>query len=688
MSSTIPSAAVRRTHRQPIGRRSAAAVLLGGSAIAAATIVGFDGWSAVQEHPTRALLLALLTFITDLYPARFSQRTSLATIPASAAFSTGLLLGYGAGPAIAACAITGALAGLAHRYRADRLLREVSSSVLVVAAGGGLLLLIHHPAPMADGHAPPAVLPALGAAWLALLAAAGLIAVVTGWALSPDEHQPSIDRLADASTAFVTIGIAPLVVIVVWADPLLAPLLLLPVGALYLTARSSTARAREASHDALTGLANRAHFHRTFGRALAESERRGTKVAVLLIDLDRFKDINDTLGHHIGDQLLRRVGPRINEVAGVSLVARLGGDEFAVLLAPTAGGPEALDTAREVVKAIQMPFEVTDLELDVDASIGVACYPDHGADAETLLQRADVAMYVAKRSRTGAELYDDSRNVNTRRRFQLMRQLRSGIAEHEFGFSYQPKVDLRTGTVCGVEALARWNHPDLGVIAPAEFISIAEHTGGIHTLTQYLLRVGLEQARDWRSRGIDVRIAINLSPSFLQDLNLPTHVGRLLTLLEVPASRLELEITETTLLADPEGAARVLGELADMGVRLLIDDFGTGYSSLAYLRNLPVNEIKIDRSFIPTPEQPDETIVRAIVDLAHNLGLEVTAEGIETPEQLELLTRLGCTYGQGYLLGHPVSAYELRDMLLATVAPPPRRATGAMGSGPHLRSRT
>jgi diguanylate cyclase (GGDEF)-like protein len=663
MTPAISTTAPTRAERTPLPGAHLVALLIAGPAIAAAATVGRGGWPAVEQHPTRAALLAVLAFITDLYPAQFFPRSTIASIPASAAFCAALLLGYGAGPAIGACLVAGTLAGFVHRQRAERLLREASSNVLTLAAGAAVLVLVHRTAPMADGRVTPAQLPAVGLAWLALIAATAALAPVNGRALSPAERTPSTDRVTDAVTAFVTLGIAPLVVVVVWADALLAPLLLLPIGALYLTARASTARAREASHDALTGLPNRAHFHRRFAKALADAERRGTKLAVLLIDLDRFKDINDTLGHHIGDQLLRRVGPRIEEVERTMMVARLGGDEFAVLLAPTGSGDEALAMAREVVKAVQMPFEVADLELDVDASIGVACYPDHGHDAETLLQRADVAMYVAKSSRTGAELYDDSRNVNTRRRFQLMRQLRTGIGDKEFDFSYQPKVELATGAVCGVEALARWNHPELGVIAPNEFISIAEHTGGIHTLTQYLLRLGLEQSRDWRRHGIDLRIAVNLSPTFLQDLHLPTHIGRLLTLLDVPSSRLELEITETTLMADPDGAARVLGELADMGVRLLIDDFGTGYSSLAYLRNLPVSEIKIDKSFIPTPEQPDETIVRAIVDLAHNLGLEVTAEGIETDEQLELLTGLGCTYGQGFLLGRPMAAKDLRTHL-------------------------
>ncbi|MDQ1373567.1 MAG: hypothetical protein QOJ09_905, partial [Actinomycetota bacterium] len=297
----------------------------------------------------------------------------------------------------------------------------------------------------------------------------------------------------------------------------------------------------------------------------------------------------------------------------------------------------------------------------VEGSIGVALAPEHGTDIDILLQRADVAMYMAKETHTGTRLYTPDKDPNSRRRLTLLSDLRAAIENRELVLHYQPKADLRSREIHDVEALVRWIHPDLGLIPPNDFIPLAERSGLIAPLTEYVLTEAIDRAADWRLRGIDLRVAVNLSVRSLMDLELPNRVAAMLAVAGLPAAYLELEITESTIMADPVRAMRVLQPLADMGVRLSIDDFGTGYSSLAYLRQLPIAEIKIDRSFVAamTTSENDAVIVRSTVEMAKNLGLEVVAEGVETPDVELALDRLGCDYMQGYLLSRPLPADEL-----------------------------
>jgi len=430
--------------------------------------------------------------------------------------------------------------------------------------------------------------------------------------------------------------------------------------------RQAALTRHQALHDALTGLPNRVLLRDRGEQAIAIARRSGDSVGMLLLDLDRFKEINDTLGHHQGDALLRGVAERLVSAAreGDSVV-RLGGDEFAILL-PCLGDPQmAMTVAERMLHTLRRPFALDELVLEVDASIGVAVATNHEADVDTLLQHADIAMYVAKETHIGATLYAPELDVNSPRRLALLADLRKAIDERTLVLHYQPKVELGSGEVHGVEALVRWDHPTLGAIAPTEFVPLAEGTALIHPLTTLVLETALRQQHAWSERGYDLTMAVNLSARSLLDVGFPRQVAALLITHDVAPSRLVLEITESTLMTDPVRAQRILGELNALGIRLAIDDFGTGYSSLARLKDMPVHELKIDRAFVTSMQNihSDAVIVRSTIDLARNLGLSVVAEGVEDGGVLTELGNLGCDAVQGYHLSHPVPAVELLEWL-------------------------
>jgi diguanylate cyclase (GGDEF)-like protein len=450
---------------------------------------------------------------------------------------------------------------------------------------------------------------------------------------------------------------------------LLAGLVLLYLAIFRIVVSASRRLRRQAAenhhlalHDALTDLPNRSLFHDRAGQAILAGRRQGTRAGLMLLDLDRFKEVNDTLGHHNGDLLLKEIGLRLRSGLRESdSIARLGGDEFAVLLPAISDADAALAVAEQLRQVLRVPFALEGITLDLDASVGVAVYPDHGPDVETLLQRADIAMYVAKEQHSGCQLYSPEQDEYSPARLALVGELRRAIEQQELVLHYQPKADLATGDVTGVEALVRWQHPDRGLLRPDEFVPLAERTGLIRELTHAVLQAALRQARAWQQQGIELSIAVNLSARDLLDLQLPAVVQRLLDRFELPPDRLELEITESVILADPMRARAVLIRLDAMGVQLAIDDFGSGYSSLAYLKRLPVGEIKIDRSFVMNMERDDNdaVIVRSTIDLARNLGLRVVAEGVENPAIWHLLAALRCDQAQGYYLTRPVPAAEL-----------------------------
>ena len=427
----------------------------------------------------------------------------------------------------------------------------------------------------------------------------------------------------------------------------------------------------QALHDALTGLPNRTLFRDRVEHALV-SPRDDFLSAVMLMDLDRFKDVNDTLGHHNGDLLLQEVAQRLRAALEPDVtVARLSGDEFAILLPSVASLHHATEIAKRVLDVLRRPFVVAGVELDIDASIGIAVHPLHGEDAHRLIQRADIAMYMAKESHSGHEVYSTDRDGYSAARLALAAELRGAIEREELTVYYQPKVDLKSGAVIGAEALVRWTHPERGFMPPDEFIQVAEHTGLIRPLTTMVLRSALRQCRMWADEGLELGVAVNLSVRSLLDLNLPVSVETLLAEHDVPPSRLTLEITESSIMADPIRAADIVDQLSELGVGLAIDDFGTGYSSLSYLKRLPVTEIKIDKSFVMamTTEDNDAVIVRSTIDLGQNLGLRVVAEGVESHEMWMQLQNLGCDVAQGYHLSRPLPPHEFHKWLSAWERP-------------------
>jgi diguanylate cyclase (GGDEF)-like protein len=440
--------------------------------------------------------------------------------------------------------------------------------------------------------------------------------------------------------------------------------------------RQAEVNEHQALHDALTDLPNRTLFHDRVHQALASARREHIAAAVMIMDLDRFKEVNDTLGHASGDELLKQVGLRLRESLRESdTVARLGGDEFGVLLPKVVDAEAAVAVARKLRTTLEEPFTLHGLALRMEASIGIALFPDHGPDVQSLLQRADVAMYVAKEHPSGCEVYARERDEYSPDRLTLLTELRRAIDRGQLLLHYQPKADLRTGDIQGVEALVRWQHPERGMIPPNEFIPPAQKTGVITPLTMFVLDEALRQCRTWALQGMELCVAVNLSTRNLLDVHLPDTVGELLARWEVPARLLELEITESTILADPVRAMEILSRLDEMGIRLAIDDFGTGYSSLAYLKRLPVDELKIDKSFILGMEESenDAVIVRSTIDLGRNLGLRVVAEGVETAKAWNRLLSLGCDIAQGYYLSRPVPADQLTEWLRERAATPRER---------------
>ncbi|WP_165162745.1 sensor domain-containing protein [Candidatus Protofrankia datiscae] len=420
---------------------------------------------------------------------------------------------------------------------------------------------------------------------------------------------------------------------------------------------------RQALHDPLTGLANRILLHDRISGALGEIERDGGRLALLLMDLDRFKEINDTLGHNVGDDVLREVAVRLGRATRPSdTVARLGGDEFAILLPSTPGGAaDALAVAGCIRAALAERIDVGSLPLHVDGSIGITLAPADGRDPGTLVRCADVAMYRAKQLSLGVAVYAPDADQNRRERLELLGGLRSAIAGGQLVLHYQPKVDLRTGRTTAVEALVRWQHPAHGLVEPGRFVPFAEQSNLVKPLTRRVLMLVLDQARSWWDAGRLLPVAVNVSARMLHDAELISTVRAELDRTGLPPRALELELTESAVMVNTRNAMSVITRLRGEGIRISVDDFGTGYSSLAYLRDLPVHDLKIDKSFVVNVAHrtKDFSIVRSIIDLAHNLDLRVVAEGIESSEVCSLLRDLGCDEGQGFYLGHPVPPADL-----------------------------
>jgi diguanylate cyclase (GGDEF)-like protein len=444
------------------------------------------------------------------------------------------------------------------------------------------------------------------------------------------------------------------------------------LSSLWATWRDISARKRaiarlehQARHDPLTGLPNRKWLAEQLGVRIAESKANGERLALLLMDLDHFKEINDGLGHQAGDQLLRLIGPRMRPLLSDRRgeLARLGGDEFALIVRGAGDEDAVLAMAEEFVTVLREPFQVGTLHLGIDASIGAAIFPAHGKDASTLLRCSDVAMYEAKRKRRRAEMYSAELDRYSPRRLALANALGEAIRAGAVGVHYQPIVSLRERRIGGVEALARWQHSDFGMLQPDEFIPIAEMGDQIRHLTLRVLNEAARQWNAWRQAGTITKISVNLSTRVLVDKSFVGDTRRILDAHRMPGANLQFEITESAMISDPSRAIEIIAELNELGIAFSVDDFGIGFSSLAYLKQLPLASLKVDRSFVSqmATSERDASIVRSTIHLAHDLGLDVVAEGVETAEALALVTRMGCDQAQGFLIAAPAAGPSILD---------------------------
>ena len=429
--------------------------------------------------------------------------------------------------------------------------------------------------------------------------------------------------------------------------------------------RSEETISRMIYYDTLTDLPNRTFLRVRLQQAILAASYENQSAGLLLLNLDQFKEINNVLGPSRGDALLQQIGPRLRTVLKDSdLVARLGGDEFAVLLSET-DREHAARVADEILKVLEKPFLVEAIPNVIEASIGIALSPEHGGNPDSLIQRADIAMYVAKERKSGYTVYSSEIDKYSPRRLALLGEFRDAMETNQLYLVYQPKIDLKTGRVTGVEALARWQHPKYGLIPPDQFIPIAELSGLMKPFTQWGAKIALDQCKTWHQEGRALNMAINLSVRNLEDDQFPDQIAGLLETCGVSPSHLELEIIESALMVDPRRAMEILKRLSNMGIRLSIDDFGTGYSSLGYLKRLPVNQLKIDKSFVMemATSEEDAIIVRSTIELSHNLGLQVVAEGVETQEVLTRLIALGCDEAQGYFISRPIPVSDFNRWL-------------------------
>jgi diguanylate cyclase (GGDEF)-like protein len=582
---------------------------------------------------------------------------STATVATNLAYPLAdLLLG---GFVVLGCAI-------AH-WRPERALVLLAAALVVLGTGDGVYLYTVSVGTYVEGTL-------LDALWPAGMVLAGLAA----W------QRPERRRIGRQAGTRLALGMPTLITLTALAlliygnvRSLGTPALVLATIALLAAAGRAVLAFREvrvlavtrkqAITDELTGLANRRRLGERMDDMVAAARATGRPLAFLLIDLDGFKELNDTLGHKAGDMLLRQIGPRLAEgLREQDLLARLGGDEFGVLLPDT--GPEAALAVGQRLRAqLETPFGIEGLMLAVDASAGAAVFPDHGRDADALVQRADVAMYQAKSARTGTELYDAGRDMHSRDRLAMVSELRRGIEEGQLVVHYQPKATLEERQITGVEALVRWNHPERGILLPADFLAYAEQTDLMRPLTLHVIDQALGQCAAWADEGLELSVAVNLGQVNLIDRQLPGDVAAALERWGVPAERLHLEITENLVMADPRRTMEVLGALRALGVGLSLDDFGTGQTSLAYLRKLSLDEIKIDRSFVLELGRDEDAaaIVRSTVQMAQALRLRVVAEGAEDAAAMRRLREFGCELVQGFFLSPPLPAAEITDWLRA-----------------------
>jgi diguanylate cyclase (GGDEF)-like protein len=620
----------------------------------------------ITSDPLTFAVLTAGVVLGEMLPIKVPRRGDDEELTLSASFAMTILLVGGLGPALIAQGLASVLQDATSgkpwwrtRFNLGQyaLAMSVAWALIGDIASSSHLDVLH---PFTSGQ-----LPAM------MIGAGGFFLVntgVVGVAVALYQGAPILRYFRNNLSFVVITGgvvllVAPIVLAATAYSVAIVPLCLAPVVAMYNSISQSARSEYAARHDSLTGLPNRTAFHEAI-TAATHDERE--PAAVLLMDLDRFKEVNDTLGHRYGDLLLVQVAQRFREVmGGESQIARLGGDEFAVVC-PGGDTGAATALAHRIADSLRTPFELDEMVVDVQASVGISLFPQHGRGVETLLQKADVAMYRAKETRTDVALYDERHDHHSPAKLALTAELRSAVAGEEIILYYQPELDLRTREVMAVEALVRWDHPRLGVLPPSSFVRMAEATNLIKPLTQRVMEIALLQVADWHAIGLDLSVAVNISAQVLVDQSFTHQVMAALRRAAVPPERLKLEVTESALMSDPVTARTVLRELEALGVEISIDDFGTGYSSLAYLADLPVSEVKIDRSFVSrmTAGSSEKIIVNSTIDLAHHLQLRTVAEGVEDWSILPELEALGCDAAQGFAISHPLAGAELTRWLL------------------------
>jgi len=648
-------------------------IVAGLVAIAVAqTRLGLGELTQAAREPLPWILLAFAV-LGELRPVMVTSAPQTGRVPTASMFTFAALMYYGLPMTVLLHTAAVFISGLVHRQSWQQVMFAVAQATLAGTAASVVFGAFGiHPSPGApwtpDGGDIPMIVLA-GAAYFTVRTLLEFVAVAL------HERRPFTRVLRTSLGPQVLghgtlLGLAPLVAVVMAHSAALVPLFVMPLAAVYLTASLSIRRDHQATHDGLTGLPNRKMLILRTEEALAAA-RDGERVGLLLLDLDRFKEVNDTLGHPVGDRLLQIIAYRLtHSVRPGDMVARLGGDEFAVLLPSIRDAQAAKEVASRLRVALSEPVRLEGMTFDLDASIGIALYPDHAPDFELLLQRSDVAMYLAKENRTGVEFYVPGKDRNSPERLSLLGDLRRAIDAGELELHYQPKVNLADGRVEGMEALVRWSHPERGPISPADFVPLAEQSYLMRELTHIVLRRALDQAARWWRDGLEVPVSVNVSARDLLDTGLPEQLEAGLAELGLPARAIQLEVTERILMTEQAFTAETIGTLARLGVELALDDFGTGYSSLVRLQRLPVSEVKIDRSFIRriAESREDERIVRSIVDLVRSLGLRSVAEGVESHEIAVRLRKLGCQAGQGWWLAEPMAADEATVWLRARLS--------------------
>ncbi|MGP8000502.1 MAG: putative bifunctional diguanylate cyclase/phosphodiesterase [Streptosporangiaceae bacterium] len=652
-----------------------------------ALLAALDGLRAAGAAPLAShglvWVLAALCLLGELKPIVTPGKSVPDAGVASVTFCFAALLYWGFPVAAALAAVVTLVVALSGRTALFRCAFNAAQFTLSLALAGAVLAACHiHPSPRRPW------LPAgteLGPIGLAALACFAVNFVLVFVAVALHERTPVLATLRKALPyqAFVNLALlsaAPVVVVVMDRSTALVLLFVLPLIAIYVNAAVAVQREHQALHDQLTGLPNRVLLLRRAGEALAEAARTGHKAGFLLLDLDRFKEVNDTLGHQLGDGLLQAVAHRLaRSVRPGDVVARLGGDEFAVLLPAVRTAAAAREVAARLRAALAEPVRLEGMSFGIEASVGIALYPDDAGTVAGLLESADVAMYLAKERRTGVEHYEPRAARPAPGRLSLLGDLRRGIDHGEFELYYQPTVFLAGGRTAAMEALLRWQHPIRGLLGPAEFIPLAEQSLMMRELTAHVVRTALRQALAWRLGGSPVRLSVNVSVRDLLDAGLAGTVERELAALHLPPEVLLVEVSERALNSETIDIAAGVAALRTLGVRLSLDDFGAGYSSLGRLSRMPVAEVKIDPSFVTgLPSSPDgQLIVRSLVDLVRGLGIRSVAEGVETTEVAAVLLAMGCDAAQGHVFSRPLNAAAATAWLAGDQAAHPAPLTSA-----------